>query len=531
VMFEYGQPMHAFDLRFLEGNHVIVRNAKPGETITTLDGVERTLNESIMVIADEKKPVAVAGVMGGEYSGIMDDTDTIVFESACFNGPSVRKAAKALGMRTEASARYEKELNPDSCDTCLKRALELVQMLDAGDVVNGTVDVYAKKKQPVTLPFDPEWTNRFIGIKLSPEEQKAILERIGFEIKDGIIHVPSFRIDIASQADISEEIARFYGYNNIPNSEMHGVAKAGLTDRQKFDRLVEQTVRSAGLFEIQTFSFLSPKSYDKIRLKENDPLRKSIVISNPLGEDTSVMRTTSLPSMLEVLSRNYNNRNEKACLYELSTVYLPKETMEELPEEKQQLVMGLYGPKASYFTLKGVVEKLLETVGITEYDVQPVTENPTFHPGRTAAVLVDDKVLALLGEAHPAVCKNYGIGTRAYLAAVDQELLYQKANLTRTYKHLPKYPATSRDLAFVVDSKQPVLALGKVISSAIRDDILEKIDLFDVYEGEQVGKGKKSVAFSLRFRSADRTLTDEECNRAVDKAIKAMADLGATLRS
>ncbi len=531
VMLEYGQPMHAFDLRFLEGNHVIVRNAKAGESITTLDGEERALNENIMVIADEKKPVAVAGVMGGEYSGIMDDTETIVFESACFNGPSVRRAAKALGMRTEASARFEKELNPDDCDTCLNRALQLVQMLDAGDVINGTVDVYANPKQKVTLPFMPEWTNKFIGIDLSADEQKAILEKIGFTVEDGIITAPSFRIDIESQADISEEIARFYGYNKIPNSEMHGVAKASLTDRQKFNRLVEVTSRAVGLSEIQTFSFISPKSYDKICLAADSVLRNSIVISNPLGEDTSVMRTTSIPSMLEVLSRNYNNRNEKAYLYELSTVYVPHATLEELPDENQQLIYGLYGNKATYFTLKGMVEKLLAEVGIKDYDVTPVKDNPTFHPGRTASILVDGKEVCLLGEIHPAVLSNYGIGTRAYIATFDMEYLYEKADLAKVYKHLPKYPATSRDLAFIMDKDQPVLAVEKAIKNAVKGGILEKIDLFDVYEGEQVGAGKKSVAFSLRFRAADRTLTDEECTAAVEKAIAAAAKLGAELRS
>lgn len=531
VMLEYGQPMHAFDLRFLEGNHVVVRNAKAGETITTLDGEDRELNDSIMVIADEKKPVAVAGVMGGEYSGIMEDTDTIVFESACFNGPSVRRAAKALGMRTEASARFEKELNPDDCDTCLKRALQLVQMLDAGDVVNGMVDVYAKPKEKVTLPFMPEWTNKFIGIDLSADEQKAILEKIGFTVENGTITAPSFRIDIESQADISEEIARFYGYNNIPNSEMHGVAKASLSDRQKFNRLVEETARATGLSEIQTFSFISPKAYDKINLATDDALRKNIVISNPLGEDTSVMRTTAIPSMLEVLARNYNNRNEKAYLYELATVYLPKESPEELPDENQQLVMGLYGPKATYFTLKGMMEKLLEVVGIQDYDVQPVKDCPIFHPGRTAAILVDGKQLAILGEIHPTVAGNYNIGARAYVASVDMEYLDEKANLTRIYKHLPKFPATSRDLAFVVDKEQPVLAIEKAIQGAIKGGILEKIDLFDVYEGAQVGEGKKSIAFSLRFRAADRTLTDEECNAAIAKAVAAAEKLGALLRS
>ena len=509
VMLEYGQPMHAFDLRFLEGNHVIVRMAKNGEKITTLDGIERDLDDSMLVIADEKKPVAVAGVMGGEFSGIMYDTDTIVFESACFNGPTVRRGAKALGMRTEASARFEKELNPDDCDICLARALELVQMLDAGDVVNGTVDNYANPKQQVTLPFEPEWTNRFIGIDLSAEEQKKILEAIDFRIEDGTIYVPSFRTDIHHQADISEEVARFYGYNNIPNTKLRGAAEASLTPRQSFNRLVENTARAAGLSEIQTFSFMSPKAYDRICLPSDSPLRNSIVISNPLGEDTSIMRTTAIPSMLDVLSRNYNNRNESVSLYELSTVYIPHATLDELPDENQQLVMGMYGPKTTFFTLKGVIEKLLETIGIEDYDVQPITDDPTFHPGRTASILVDGAEIARLGEVHPAVASNYQIGTRVYAASLDQEKLFELANLNRTFTHLPKYPATTRDLAFVVDRTVPVLVLRKAMEHAIDKSILESIELFDVYTGDQISSGKKSVAFNLKFRSPERTLTDE----------------------
>lgn len=531
VMLEYGQPMHAFDLRFLDEGKVVVRKAKNGETITTLDGVERELNDSMLVIADANKPVAVAGVMGGEYSGIMDDTTTIVFESACFNGPTVRRGAKQLGMRTEASARFEKELNPDDCDICLARALELVQMLDAGDVVNGTVDCYANPKKPVALPFQPEWTNKFIGIDCSPEEQIAILSRIGFKVEDGVITAPAFRIDIESQADISEEIARFYGYNNIPNHDMQGATKASLTDRQKFNRLVENTMLSSGLTEIQTFSFISPKAYDKICLPAEDVLRKNIVISNPLGEDTSVMRTTALPSMLEVLSRNYNNRNAKAYAYELATVYVPHDTLDELPDENQELVLGMYGPKATYFTLKGAVEKLLETVGIKDYDVTPVKTNPTFHPGRTAAITLDGKQIALLGEAHPNVTRNYEIGAKVYLATIDMEVLYELSDLVRVYKHLPKYPATSRDLAFVVGTEHPVLSLEKAMKEAINAKILERIELFDVYEGAQVGTGKKSVAFSLKFRAPDRTLTDEEVNSAIKKAVAAAEKMGAELRS
>ncbi len=529
VMLEYGQPMHAFDLRFLKGNHVIVRNAKAGETITTLDGEERNLTEEMMVIADEEKPVAVAGVMGGEYSGIMDDTNTIVFESACFNGPSVRRTAKNLGMRTEASARYEKQLNPDSCDVCLNRALELVQMFDAGDVVNGTVDCYKTPKEPVVLPFEPEWTNKFIGINVSADEQAEILRKIGFTVENGTVTAPSFRIDIEHQADLSEEIARFYGYNKIPDRELRGVAKAGLTVRQSFNKRVERTMQSCGLSEIQTFSFISPKSYDKICLPKESKLRNCVVISNPLGEDTSVMRTTAIPSMLEVLSRNYNNRNEKAYLYELATTYASNGT-QELPDEDQQLVLGMYGKDADFFKLKGVVEKLLEVCGIHDYDVEAKKDCPVFHPGRTAIITVDGEELAILGEVHPTVLSNYDIGRRAYIASVNVEYLYLKADLVRTYKALPKFPATTRDLAFVVNSDTPVLHLEKEIKKAT-GKILENIELFDVYEGAQVGADKKSVAFNLRFRSAERTLTDEECSTAVEKAIKAVESLGATLRS
>ena len=529
VMLEYGQPMHAFDLRYLEGNHVIVRNAKKGEKITTLDGEERELNDTMMVIADEKKPVAVAGVMGGEYSGIMDDTDTIVFESACFNGIAVRRAAKALGMRTEASARFEKQLNPDDCDVCLARALELVQMLDAGDVVEGTVDCDKSDKTPHTLPFDPEWTNRFIGINVSAEEQAKILEKIGFKVENGVITVPSFRIDIEHQADISEEIARFYGYNKVPNRELHGVAKASLTKKQQFERLINNTMLGCGLSEIQTFSFMSPKAYDKICLPKDSKLRDCVVISNPLGEDTSVMRTTAIPSMLEVLSRNYNNRNESVALYELATKYISN-GLEELPDEDRQLVIGMYGKNADYFALKGIVEELLTVCGVNDYDVEARKNCPTFHPGRTAVVKVNDKTLSLMGEVHPSVLKNYEIGTKAYVAIVDVEYLSEIADLTRVYKPLPKYPATTRDLAFVCDIDTPVLVLEKAITKAA-GNILENIELFDVFTGAQVGENKKSVAFNLRFRSADHTLTDEECTNAVNKAIKAVEKLGATLRA
>lgn len=529
VMLEYGQPMHAFDLRFLEGNEVNVRNAKNGEKITTLDGVERELNDSMLVIADKNKPVAVAGVMGGEYSGIMDDTTTIVFESACFNGISVRRTAKALGMRTEASSRYEKELDPGATMRALKRALELVQELDAGDVVNGVVDCFVKPKAPVQVKFDYKWINDFIGIDLSEDEQKKILERLEFTFDGDMLTAPPFRNDIEHIADISEEVARFYGYHNIPNRMLSGVAIGKLTESQKFIKLINETLISCGCSEISTFSFISPKAYDKIRLSKDSPLRNSVTILNPLGEDTSIMRTTVLPSMLEVLARNYNHKNNSACLYEIGTVYEPTEAG-KLPVERQKAVIGIYGDGADYYALKGIAEKLLEVLNTAEYDIVPVSDAPTFHPGRTAQFRIGDKVLATLGEVHPEAAENYGIGERVYIAEIDVETAFENRRAARTHKPLPKFPAVTRDLAFVCDRDIPVLTLQKEISNAV-GKTLERVKLFDVYEGEQIESGKKSVAFNIQMRSADKTLTDEEADAAVKRVLKSLSKLGITLRA
>ena len=529
VMLEYGQPMHAFDLRYLDGGHVIVRNAADGETITTLDGEERNLKPEMLVIADENKPVAVAGVMGGEYSGIMDDTTTIVFESACFNGASVRRTAKALGMRTEASSRYEKELNPSSCRTCLERALELVQMLDAGDVVNGVVDCYKTVKEQVVLDFDPDWVNGFIGIDVSADEQKKILENIGFEVKDGKIYSPYFRNDIEHKADISEEIARFYGYDKISNRALTGEAKAKLTDEQVLERLVNNTLVSCGLTEISTYSFVSPKTLDKILVPADSDLRKLVVISNPLGEDSSVMRTTSIPSMLEVLARNYNNRNLDAALYELATEYISRGT-EELPIEKQTAVIGMFGKDYDFYVIKGIVEELLDKTGVEEYDVETLKINPTFHPGRCAKLTVNGEELAVIGEIHPKVSENFGIGTRVYVATVSFEMIEKYRNANKTYTPLPKFPAVTRDLAFVCEKSLTVLTLEKAIKNAA-GAILEDIALFDIYEGSQIPEGMKSVAFNLKLRSKDHTLKDDEADAAVTCAIEALKELGISLRS
>lgn len=529
VMLEYGQPMHAFDLRFLEGNEVNVRNAKNGEKITTLDGVERELNDSMLVIADKNKPVAVSGVMGGEYSGIMEDTTTIVFESACFNGISVRRTAKALGMRTEASSRYEKELDPGATMRALKRALELVQELDAGDVVNGVVDCFVKPKAPVQVKFDYKWINDFIGIDLSEDEQKKILERLEFTFDGDMLTAPPFRNDIEHIADISEEVARFYGYHNIPNRMLSGVAIGKLTESQKFIKLINETLISCGCSEISTFSFISPKAYDKIRLSKDSPLRNSVTILNPLGEDTSIMRTTVLPSMLEVLARNYNHKNNSACLYEIGTVYEPTEAG-KLPVERQKAVIGMYGDDADYYALKGIAEKLLEVLNTAEYDIVPVSDAPTFHPGRTAQFRIGDKVLATLGEVHPEAAENYGIGERVYIAEIDVETAFENRRAARTHKPLPKFPAVTRDLAFVCDRDIPVLTLQKEISNAV-GKTLERVKLFDVYEGEQIESGKKSVAFNIQMRSADKTLTDEEADAAVKRVLKSLSKLGITLRA
>ena len=446
VMLEYGQPMHAFDLRYLVGNTVNVRNAKAGETITTLDGETRELTENMLVIADTEKPVAVAGVMGGEYSGIMDDTTTIVFESACFNGTCVRRTAKALGMRTEASARYEKELDPNQTMRALKRALQLVQLLDAGDVVDGVVDCYKKVKEQVTVDWDYQWINRFIGFDLSEQQMIDILKKIDFDVRDGKVYAPTFRNDIEHLADLAEEVARFYGFHNIPNHMLQGAANGKLTHRQSFERKLGNTLLACGCTEVSTFSFISPKAYDKICLPPDSELRNSIVILNPLGEDTSIMRTTILPSMLDVLSFNYNHKTEAACMYEMGTVYTPT-TPDNLPIESQKVTIGMYGNGADFFALKGIVEKLLDCLHVDHYDVEPVKDNPTFHPGRTAAFTMDGKVLATLGEVHPTVAENYAIGTRVYLAELDVNTAYENESGTRTHKPLPKYPASNRDLA------------------------------------------------------------------------------------
>lgn len=534
VMLEYGQPMHAFDIRYLAGGKINIRNAHAGEKTTTLDGVGRVLSPEMLVIADAEKPVAVAGVMGGEYSGIMDDTQTVVFESACFDGASVRRTAKKLGMRTDASARFEKGLDAHGCMPAILRAFELCELLGCGEPLNSVIDCDYNTRPQAVVPFDPDWTNAFLGTDIPAQDMVGYLEKIGFEVRDGNVYSPSFRIDIESKADIAEEIARFYGYNNIKGTIITGIANAKLTDRQKLERKVESACISMGLNQINTFSFISPKYYDKIRLPQNSSLRKSVVITNPLGEDTSVMRTTVLPSMCEVVARNYNYRNPEAALFEIGTEYIV--TGEDtLPLEPVRLAVGMYGNGTDFYSVKGVVEELLDTLGISEYEIEAAGEDcgfdevSAFHPGRVAVAKVDGKPLAVFGELHPDVLETYGIGVRAYAAKVLITELLDIDIPEKTYKPLPKYPATTRDISLICGDEIPVASLEKLIKEAV-GGILEKVTLFDVYRGEQIESGKKSVAFSVAMRSHDGTLTDEQADAAMKRVVKALSKINAEVR-
>lgn len=528
VMLEYGQPMHAFDLRFIEDKTIRVRRAKDGETITTLDGVDRTLTHDNLVIADSKKPVAIAGVMGGEYSGIMDDTTTIVFESACFDGSSVRTTARDQGMRTDASSRYEKGLDPNNCLPALERACELVELLDAGDVLDDVIIDDHSSHEQRRIPLETEWTNRFLNIQLTAEEMKTILKKIDCQFDGDTILVPTFRPDLEHKADIAEEIARFYGYNRIPSTPLRGDAQGKYTPRQKFEDKISNTMLALGLSEIMTYSFLSPKAYDKIGMPEQDRLRNSVTISNPLGEDTSIMRTTALPSMLDTLARNYNNRNGAVALFELASEYYPVEG-QELPDEKTKLIAGLYGDDCDFFTAKGMVEQLLDTLFISNYEFEASSNEYAYHPGRCAHIMIDDTVIGVIGEIHPKVAENYGINERILCFTLDVDSLFAHTQTDATYTPLPKFPAVTRDLALICDETIPVRILEKAITKGA-GNLLETIQLFDVYQGEQIENGKKSVAFNIVLRSAENTLAEEQVNSTMKKVMKELEKVGASLR-
>ena len=534
VMLEYGQPMHAFDLRYVDGAEIVIRNAKNNEKITTLDGIERVLSDDMLVIADSNKPIGVAGVMGGEYSGIMDDTNTVVFESAYFNPVSIRRTAKKLGMRTDASARFEKGLDTNSAMAALNRAFELVEQLGAGEIVGGIIDKDYIDKTPKTIDFNPEWINSFLGTDIPESDMIKYLTSLDFIVENGKITVPSFRIDIECKADIAEEVARIYGYNNIPSTAFKGVAESQLTPIQKFTDKIMSSMVSLGCYEIATYSFISPKYFDKINLPEASALRKTITITNPLGEDTSVMRTTIIPSMLEILSKNYNNRNDSAKLFEAGREYIPT-SPDTLPEELLRLSVGLYGDNADFYELKGIIMALLDNLGIEDFELVRCHENysfdeaSAFHPGRSAVIVKNGTALGIFGEVHPSVTDNYEIGVKTYVAKLNVPEMMELAKIEISYKPLPKYPATTRDLSLVCNDEIPVAELEKVIKKAV-GKILEKVTLFDVYKGQQIEQGKKSVSYSISMRSHEGTLTDEQADTAMKRLLKALAEMGAELR-
>ena len=526
VMLEYGQPMHAFDLRTIESGEINVRTAKNGEVMRTLDGVDHTLDESVLVIADGVKPVAVAGVMGGENSEIENDTPVILFESATFKGSSVRLTAKKLGMRTESSSRFEKGLDPNNTMDAVNRACELINMLDAGDVVSGIIDVCGNIPEKRCIEFRPQKINAFLGTDIAEDVMVKILELLDFEVKDNSVYVPTYRADVEGEADVAEEIARIYGYDNIPSTLLTAeTTVGGKNDVQIAECNIKDTLTALGLFETKTWTFTSPSIYDKLLMENDDPF----VISNPLGEEMSVMRTTVADSMLNVISTNYNYRNESAGFFEIAKKF-KKGGDRGLAIEEKDIVIGMYGKDVDYYSLKGIVEQLFLKFGICDYEFAVESAIKMYHPGQTAKVTVNREQIAIVGRVHPTVLKSYEIGVPVYMATVSFEKLFKNSTSEKTYKPLPKFPAVTRDLAIVLKDDIAVSEIEKIFKSQ-KTDIIESYTLFDVYRGKQVGEGNKSVAYSLVFRTSDRTLTDDEVNPVIDNIVKKLEDkLEAKLR-
>ncbi|MDO4166489.1 MAG: phenylalanine--tRNA ligase subunit beta, partial [Eubacteriales bacterium] len=527
VMEEYAQPMHAYDLDTIEDHKIIVRKAENGEPFVTLDGQERSLDDSMLMICDGKKPIGLAGIMGGENSMITDDVKTMLFEAATFDGTNIRLSGKKLGMRTDAQAKFEKGLDPNNAMAAMNRACQLVEELGAGEVVGGAIDVYPVKKEPIRIPYDPAKINALLGTDISEEDMIRYFETIDLVVDREAreVIVPTWRQDLERMADLAEEVARFYGYDNIPMTLPSGAATAGgLSEKLQHENLVRGVVESYGFCEGMTFSFESPKVYDKLLLPQEDTLRQSIQISNPLGEDYSVMRTSALGGMLTSLATNYNRRNKDVRLYELANVYRPKQLpLTELPEERMQLTLGMYGA-GDFFAMKGVVQAVMDRMGLRENAVYDPQAGKSFlHPGRQAQVRYQGEVIAYLGEVHPTVQKNFGIGERAYIAVIDMQSVSELANFAVKYEGVAKFPAMTRDIS--LSMKKTVLA-GEV-EEVIRSKggkMLESFELFDVYEGAQLTAGYKSLAYKIIFRANDRTLTDEEVNHAMDKIIQALAE-------
>ena len=533
VMEEYGQPMHAYDLDTIEGSEIIVRTAEKGEKFTTLDGQEREMDESVLMICDGKKSIGIAGIMGGENSMITDDVHTMLFEAACFDGTNIRKSSKKIGLRTDASGKFEKGLDPNNAQAAIDRACQLVEEMGAGEVVGGMVDVYGKKKEPVRVPFDQDKINSLLGTNISKEDMIGYFKKIDLEYDEETNEViaPTFRHDLFRIADLAEEVARFYGYDNIPTTLPKGETTTGkLSFKLRVEQVARDIAEFCGFSQGMTYSFESPKVFDKLRIPEDSSLRNAIEIMNPLGEDYSIMRTSSLNGMLTSLATNYNRRNKDVRLYELANIYLPKSLpLTELPEERVQFTLGMYG-EGDFFTMKGVVEEFFDKVGMHKKEsYDPNAGKPFLHPGRQANIIYDGRVVGYLGEVHPDVADAYGIGTRTYIAVIDMPEIVAKATFDRKYSGIAKFPAVTRDISMVMPKEILVGQIEDVIESK-GGEYLESYSLFDIYEGAQIKTGFKSVAYSIVFRAKDKTLEEADVSAAMDRILKALEGMGIELR-
>lgn len=532
VMEEYGQPMHAYDLDTIAGNEIIVRRAADGEKFVTLDGQERTLDSSMLMICDRDKAIGIAGIMGGENSMITDNVKTMLFEAATFDGTNIRKSTKKLGMRTDASGKFEKGLDPENALAAMNRACQLIEELGAGEVVGGVVDVYPVKKEKERIVFEPERINALLGTDISVDDMMAYFKRLELEYDAATneLIIPTFRQDLHRTADIAEEVARFFGYDNIPTTLPHGATTMGkISFKQRVEETAGEIAQFCGFSQAMTYSFESPKVFDKLKLETDSPYRNTVVISNPLGEDFSVMRTLPLNGMLTSLSTNYNRRNKDVKLYELAKIYLPAENEEALPDERVQFTLGFYGD-GDFFTMKGVVEEFFEKAGMgLRPEYCPEAKKPFLHPGRQAEISYGDTVVGYLGEVHPDVAEAYGLGERTYIAVIDLPSVMPFASFDRKYKGIAKFPAVTRDISMVMPKSVLVGAVEKVIEKR-GGKLIESFRLFDIYEGAQIKEGYKSVAYTLSFRAKDRTLEDKDIQPVMEKILKDLSAMGIELR-
>ena len=533
VMEEYGQPMHAYDLDTIAGHQIVVKRAEKGQKFVTLDGQERTMDDSVLMICDGEKAIGIAGIMGGENSMITDDVKTMLFEAACFDGTNIRLSSKKVGLRTDASGKFEKGLDPNNAIEAMNRACQLIEELGAGEVVGGVVDVYTTVKEGRNIPFEPEKYNRLLGTDIAPETMLDYFKMLdlGYDKEKNEILVPSWRQDLECDADIAEEVARFYGYDKIPTSLPSGEATTGkLSFKLRVEKLARDIAEFCGFSQAMTYSFESPKVFDKLLLPADSPLRETVVITNPLGEDFSIMRTVSLNGMLASLATNYNRRNQNVRLYELGNIYLPKQTpVTELPEERMQFTLGMYG-EGDFYTMKGVVEELFDKLGMhekAEYD--PSDKKSFLHPGRQADIVYHGNVIGYLGEIHPTVAANYAIKERVYVAVLDMPYVVEYASFDRKYRGIAKFPAVTRDLSMVVPKEVLAGDIEKVFDEK-GGQYLESYALFDIYEGAQIKRGYKSIAYTLTFRAQDKTLEDADIQNAMNKILKKLEELGIELR-